>query len=535
MNVTSQRPANDHRPATRAIASGRWRSRLGAALLCWTLVAHLGAHSALAFQVDPVEQDAQEYTRLAMEHDSRLLKLNLRRISEAEQAEMPQIRAQGDAIKRKYAPGGPLSKHAAQFEKRLKELSEQVIAPAVKGWVTDAFPEVDQVLAAYPEDAQRMAALQILEQTMMEKVGTSPLPATTAKAERYHAALMKLNPKSSSSYSALLNASDALRRRKQFQFDVLDRFVPVYAVETDNALRKEQYEERLRVQEERIFRGYKGVVLLVLALPLLYLLRGQRSRHSSAFRNPDEAYPFQLPQPLRHIKVLRKAFLVDFDCGLVTDKYTWSETTTTRYYSGGESYVVGNTVQQRGGTWRTSTSTTRYYKYGLRTPDERAIDRQFTSYPSDAEEGHIISTVNCGEKVLHYYNHTLGKALTMSTNVAAINRVYGRLLWMASVAVAFAGFWSVYHFLVKGSEYADDWRFSYMVGSLTLGMAFVSAIWVAIIKVVVQKIRNRQFYKRYLPPLERFVEERTPLLEKHFRAPERRRRQPKGKPSPESA
>jgi hypothetical protein len=62
MNVTTRRPANDHRRATRAIAAGRWLTRLCAALLCWTLIAHLGAHSAPAFQVDPIEQDAQEYT-----------------------------------------------------------------------------------------------------------------------------------------------------------------------------------------------------------------------------------------------------------------------------------------------------------------------------------------------------------------------------------------------------------------------------------------------------------------------------------------
>jgi len=41
-------------------------------------------------------------------------------------------------------------------------------------------------------------------------------------------------------------------------------------------------------------------------------------------------------------------------------------------------------------------------------------------------------------------------------------------------------------------------------------------VWILIIRSFVLKIRARRFYERVLPPLAKFMEERTPLLERHY-------------------
>src|SRR6476659_2274233 len=98
---------------------GRVRiARSCARSLCCLLFCFGVVLSAVAAPSDAVEKDAQEYTRLAMRHDSLLLKLNLKRITPAEEAEMPELRAKVSAIKTKYARGGPLSSQAGAFDKR---------------------------------------------------------------------------------------------------------------------------------------------------------------------------------------------------------------------------------------------------------------------------------------------------------------------------------------------------------------------------------------------------------------------------------
>src|SRR5678816_1562763 len=103
---------------------------LGRALFVCAWMLQIGvAPARAAGAADTVEQDAQAYSRLAMRHDILLLKLNLKRATPQEEQEMDSIRAEGAAIKSKYAPGGSMAGQAAAFEKRLKELSEQVVQP----------------------------------------------------------------------------------------------------------------------------------------------------------------------------------------------------------------------------------------------------------------------------------------------------------------------------------------------------------------------------------------------------------------------
>ncbi|HEY1334532.1 MAG TPA: hypothetical protein VGF31_09775, partial [Myxococcaceae bacterium] len=178
-----------------------------------------------------VEADAREYTRLAMRHDQLLLKFNMHQASAAEQAEMERARASGEAIKAKYAPGRVTAATSAAFSRRLQELSREVIAPAARRWVAEAFPEPEAVAAAFPDDLEQSAALQVLAQTLAQKVGQPTIPEATAKIERYRAAWPRLNPQSRADYGTRLDRIDGLRRSKAFVVRVIERLVPVYANE----------------------------------------------------------------------------------------------------------------------------------------------------------------------------------------------------------------------------------------------------------------------------------------------------------------
>jgi hypothetical protein len=79
-----------------------------------------------------VENDAQDYTRAVMQHHERLLKLNMG-LAGNDAQEMARLEATGAAIKAKYAPGRVPSAVGSAFDKRVRALSSEIVAPARKG------------------------------------------------------------------------------------------------------------------------------------------------------------------------------------------------------------------------------------------------------------------------------------------------------------------------------------------------------------------------------------------------------------------
>jgi hypothetical protein len=97
--------------------------------------------------------------------------------------------------------------------------------------VVDVFPEPAAVGAAYTNDLESAAAMQVLARTLEDKIGKPPTANASPKISRYQAAWLKINPQSRAHYTSRLDTIDKLRRSKQFTVNVLQRFVPVYAIE----------------------------------------------------------------------------------------------------------------------------------------------------------------------------------------------------------------------------------------------------------------------------------------------------------------
>ena len=118
---------------------------------------------------------------------------------------------------------------SADYEKRVKELADQVIAPARKGWVAEGFPDADTIVSGFSDDAQRLGALKVFERLLSDTVGQPLGPVAAEKFNRYRAAMQKIGPPPGSANLKLDNASDRLARSHQFQFDVLKKLAPAYA------------------------------------------------------------------------------------------------------------------------------------------------------------------------------------------------------------------------------------------------------------------------------------------------------------------
>ncbi len=474
---------------------------------------------------DAVENAAQEYTRLVLRHDRLVLKNNMgRKMSKAELDDMRRLRAELEKVKASYSQAGGASRSvAAAFEKRRQELSASVVVPAVRRWVAEEFPEPAQVAAAFSKDLERAAAMQILARQLEEKAGQPPTSEVREKVRRYQSAWVQINPKSRDDYTARLSAIDALVRSNRFQFDVLNKFVPLYAVEADNAVRKDQYVGGVAAAKASVRAASTAVALVILALPLVYLFLGSRRFRQTMVRNSDESSPFQLPKSLQWIKVIRKRFFVEYAGGRITfkdrreEKRTWTTTTP------GQTREVGPWTFKEPDTMHTSTQTIVYYKYTFETPDGGSRSEEFVEKPSHLEVGTLFGIVVCGDDVVLYYDHTNDRLGRGNDLDHALSMPPAFVFWLAGMAVAVAGFTAVRKFLVDPGPLAHHSVYESIAGMLIFFTAPLLAIYVVILRSLVRKTRDRQFEKTWVPRFQKFLEDLSPLLKRRFGGDERAR------------
>ncbi len=494
-----------------------WLRALVVALACTAATTHLPA------QTGSVEDDAQEFTRLVLRHDRLVLKNNMdRTMSPAELAEMGRLRAALEKIKTAYTSGALRSSSAA-YQKRVKELSVEVVAPAVKRWVAEEFPEPKAVAAVYTDELQCSAAMQVLHRVLNEKAGQPPNADVTAKLRRYETAWMKINAHSRSDYSERLTAIEKSMWNKKFQFEVLAKFVPLYSVEAGNAAGKIQFDTDLATAKARVRSASYSLALLILALPLIYLFLGQRSAHHGMPRNPDETYPLQLPRSLETVDVFRKRIEVEFVCGKVTDKSTIVETTKWTRFTQGQTRQSGPWTFKDPDTFSTHTSTTTYYKYSLETPDGGTKTLQTVWRPTDLEIGQLFSMVMSRNHVLMYHNHTKGDRAWEGDGLSEVlSMPPGFLFWVASMTVAVAGSLAIQRMLVTGVLLGES-AYETVVGMTAFATAPLAGIYIAFLRSKIRSIRERQFLKTWAPKFQTFMESATPAMTKRFSGDERAR------------
>jgi hypothetical protein len=479
------------------------------------------ARQALAAQIKAVEDDAQAHTRLALRHDELLFKQSMHKGSAAERDEMTTLAAQAAEIKKKYATSGSAAARSAEFEKRLAELSQQIIQPASRVWAANAFPEPDKVAADFTAATRRAAALIYLSRLIAERVAAPQPDAVRGKILRYQQALERINPVYKDRFAPNAKEVYALAEAADFHLEVVKKYLPVFIgdAQTEVAMAKVRAEaERLAAAEKafrsRLMIGMAVIALGLFALPLLLVFKGESGPRLKPETIAHEALP--LPPALRRIAVFKKDYEVVSETGVLYEKEIWTETNVSTTTTAGSSYVSGGAVYHQPGSTSTHVSTTVFHRYWLRTLDGREIWRRFSDDVFQASKGQIVTTIDWGTGVLLAFNHHTSQLATSANWYAAPHRLRGRRLWFYSL-----GAWAIAYtalaviltgtFSSKSSQLWTDTS----VGA-TLMVAFVSAVYVGILKMIVQTIRSGQFARKHIPAFRQFLQESTPELTKRF-------------------
>jgi hypothetical protein len=412
-----------------------------------------------------VEADAQAYIRLVLRHDFLVFKEGMRTLTDAERNEMPPLRARGAEIQQKYAPGGPMAAQGAEYQQRVKELSSTRVVAARAEWITNAFPTADAIVAAFPDDPQRLAALQILQELLEYSVRPAP-PATAAKRNSYRQAIDKISPPAEFD-ARLYEGTREFRQSRQFQLDVINRFVPAFAADAEIALQQEQVAEAEYGDLFMFWSSLGATCIAALGLPLIFLFRGQRSPPGEPHSDP----AFRLPAALAKARTFGRTHGFSFEFGRVTAK-------------------------DRDGAV-------------LEMPDGQTIRTGLLGL--GYEVGHIVGFVYEGPIVVASHNYSAGGVSFNSPQAAKWSELpIDRLFW-TSFGLVVAGFTAISYFVLPA---AMEWNrmLGAAVGAWGLLMFLVLYFYIGFLNNRVITFRERKYEEKWEPRLLDFMTERTPAV-----------------------
>lgn len=442
------------------------------------------------------DADAREYTRLAIRHDEILYRAQIQQATPAERAELPRLEAAGKEIKGKHA------RESAAFDKRLAELSKEMVQPARQSWITASFPSASAIASAYRDDGKRYAALSVIDRILWEQAGQPQSEATAAKIAGYRAAMKQIDTKTANSIEVF-----RLVRDNHFRAEVLTKFAPAFAGPAVQGARQDEERERIRAANQKRNLIVVLTVLLMLAVPGVKLFLGE-SRGKPQSRHADPKYAFQLPEALSSIRVFRKWLHIGSNCGRITNEKVWTETHTTHYYNPGQSYTVNGVVYSTPGNYTSSTTSITYHKYDLETPDGGTGWAQFSGNNFPAAVGEVITAIHCDGDILFAYNHSEGKYVAFTSTINQVLRLErGRWLWGATVLIAAAG-----GYIAMQTYPAGDIDGSHAFWAMPMVLGFFSLIYIIAAKIGVYLIRRVAFRVRWQPKFREWLEQSTPLL-----------------------
>ena len=414
------------------------------------------------------------------------------------------------------------------------------------------FPGPQQVLQAYPNEPERVAALVIMRDVIWASDPRLPAPIDLTKGAI------------SAARQLLGSASDAWRSQ---QGDAYNRAIKqVQADENQSDLTKAQRiliyrggtgsdrDDHAHDFHEQLFQkflptlaaqmriedaiigdlsarawGLIGICMLITPWLIIFFFGGKTSEiipHAA-----DASDPLALPESLGVVRLPRLEYPVKVESGLVLDDATWSEMHLHSSTSGGgvsvssgPSLVSPGYLQTnvRVNPVRTEVSSTNVRKnqIWMLTPDGRELPWTFTDSTFLTRRTQVVSILTRpgngdNPPALLAYNHSTQKLNTLGYK--ALSNLHSMRLvgtWFATVAVGIAGGY------VQGqiAYHASGGRTNRFLDTLVVGVAAVvlSFIYLLIIGLIYSGRRNRAFRRKYLPAYRQFFEQLTPQLMKHF-------------------
>lgn len=358
--------------------------------------------------------------------------------------------------------------------------------------------------ATFEADAQEYTRLAVMyEQLLLELNDRKIGPLEAAELDRLRAQADAIKARHAFGREGAVHAQAFENRLRELSADGQDGFS------------KEHPEARIYRAQRRIREASFVVALAVLAVPLIYLMWSSGSSRRSRPPASGDMNSFRLPASLERIEVFGKRYFLELTCARIKDREDGAETAAE------QPPVQGEPHESSARTWNdpdriTPGRTKTLHRYRLETADGHESDVTFAGHPSNYHAGQLFSMVTRDGGILHYYNHTTDDFGSKDKGIAAAHAVPGLWLWAGCMVVAAGGFLAAYFaFATPGLGDADPFRSTMLWTKITV-TAVLAAIYVRVLRSVVQRYRDRQYKTRWEPQIKAFMQQCTPALQRRF-------------------
>lgn len=480
--------------------------------------------------------DVRQYVTFRLRQEKLITKGKFHPLTADEASELASLEPQATGIRDKYL----FTPARDTFNKQANKLYKDEIGPALRPLLEDEFPDVQQVMAAYPDETERLIAIIVMRDFLLGANGNW----SRGKAAGYNKALEDIQAEETRrgvrlasdgltadqrtlvrrATSSVFRDSDA----RAFLHKLYARFIPgeVAQIEKEQATAKD-VSNRPGFQLAILVIGLLTFVLVLVAP--WYLAAKLNPEPTTEPAEPSapssgEAMELGLPESLRRVRLKRLEYPVVLQTGLIIEEKTIVQEQVRHFTTGGHTSVVGNQVVSHPFQHHTTTTITTKDRIWLRTLENEEKVWTFRGVDMLARTGHIISILTTSGKrggltALLAYNHGTNKLEDFDFNtLRSTHRLSVWKLWLVSVAIGAIGGFVTGQLAVHASARADPPMTVLLV--TTVAAAILGGISSLVLKWLVQFRRNRAFRRHYLPAYREFLVRVTPALENFFR-PER--------------
>jgi hypothetical protein len=393
--------------------------------------------------------------------------------------------------------------------------------------IVSQFPEANQVIADYPDDAQRFVALNTLWDWLHAKA-PEDAAARARRATYYNASTMiqqRYQIAGAASSEDFANRIEKLDTR-DFKSSVLEHY---HVLDIANAAGPAFNPNGGDVTDDMIKHGFlmasPFVIAGFVAMWIVCFLMLRWSSVVSVASTPPLPGPPGLPALPENLRVVRlpgMSYAVESLSGLVIDKETSVHTVTTTTTVPGQTQVVGNQVYADPARTYTNTTSTRHHTVWVRTPDGREEAWSFTGDGFQMRPSHLLSVIDWrladGKRTFMLgLNHTTGQ-FTVFTNGPHGTR--GCLAWFIAFLVGTIPF-----AIAVAVICSIDKSFTTTNGPFLLPTYLIMGAMGALVAATlvmfnvsggILKRRNAAFNRNYLPGLRAHLESVLPSLKRIY-------------------
>jgi hypothetical protein len=390
--------------------------------------------------------------------------------------------------------------------------------------VAARFPQPEQVLADFSDDAERYAAFKTLHGALQQALPGPPPAVASGKVAAYYNALMDVDFQRRQSAASQADYERYTSRIRELLGDPKFRERVLARYQLGNSPNSRE-EDELDVALRRSVPYWIATLLALVVLAPVFVFALDRRRLRGAAHASPAGAPVSLPETLRAIHVLGRRYEVELHSGRVMEKESSTEHhVSTTVTQSGPATVMGDQVFVPAPQIHTATTITRKDCLWVRAADGRESAWNFTNAALQARPGHVVSSVGRRRRdgsleFLLACNHSTGQVDSFG-GLGNAHQARRLSAWGATTFVGALGILlAMHHLLTSGGQSVDartmlmqpgNWPYPLVIAG------FVSSILVGLSALMLRRLRNATFKRRYLPAFRNFFEQSCPALMRQF-------------------